>query len=111
MAKASEGALGDLHEKVATALVQRIEAPLRTDSGTPIPGTEGCWCSSSDLQAAITFLKNNNITADPETNVGLAALKDKLQQRRDRGKRNLSANPVPEADLEGLDNSLGGLMQ
>lgn len=72
---ASDDALQGLHAAVATALTGAI-AGATDEEGNSIPP------SAAHLAAAITFLKNNNITADANTNKGLTELKDALAARR-----------------------------
>lgn len=107
MSKASETLLGELHALVATALTARLEAPLRAgEDRAPVPGTEGMGCSSSDIQAAIAFLKNNNITADAESNSELAALQKALTDRR---KNKKSALIAQQEAAEEFEIRLGGM--
>ena len=100
MSKASEAALGELHAAVALTLANAIAAPRFTDDGNPIEGTEGMACSAATLSAAITFLKNNNITADADTNVGLADLKRALESKRKDQKARMAGNKSAATDLE-----------
>ncbi|QGH45077.1 terminase subunit [Bacteriophage Titan-X] len=80
---ASEGALGALHELVAQALMQRIQ--------------DGALCTAADINAAIKFLKDNNITATREANKALGELEDEL------GKHSLPV--VDDSELQAaLDN-------
>jgi hypothetical protein len=107
MTKATEGTLGALHALVATALTARLNEPLRKgDDLVPVPGTEGMGCSSSDIQAAIAFLKNNNITADPETNSELADLNKALAARRKDRKQAMLSQQAAADDFE---QRLGGM--
>lgn len=107
MSKASESALGDLHAAVALSLANAISAPMRDGEGNPIDGTEGVLCSAAVLSAAITFLKNNNITADADTNEGLKDLKDKLEARRKDRKAAMQGNKSAAADFEDRLKMLG----
>lgn len=59
---ATEGALGALHQLVAKVLAERI--------------ANGELCTAADLNAAIKFLKDNNITSTREANEHL----DELQK-------------------------------
>lgn len=103
MAKASEGVLGELHAAVAAALVNVIEA--EDANGIPI-------CTAAHLGAAITFLKNNNITADPDTNAGLAALRETLKNKRADSKARMAGNKAAADDLEKrLAGEIPGLAQ
>lgn len=82
MAKATETKLGELHEAVAVALTDVVQ------NGMTVVNKDGdevrVQAPPAYLTAAITFLKNNNITADPETNSKLATLREKLAERRTR---------------------------
>lgn len=59
--RADEDMLGDLHVAIAQELLNRI----RNGEAT-----------ASDIQAAIKFLQNNNITATPEQNPALDQIRD-----------------------------------
>lgn len=73
---ASEKVLGSLHEVVAESLLADFEAAEKIED----PALRTLARDKVRAQA-ITFLKNNNITADPETDKGLAALREKLRSR------------------------------
>lgn len=88
MSKASEEKLNTLHNAVADALATRLEAPI-IHEGQKIEGTEGLGCTAADITAAIAFLKNNNITADPAQDEGLKGLADALAKKREDAKRGL----------------------
>ena len=82
MARATEGALAELHSSVAKALTARI-------------GAEDT--SAADLNAAIKFLKDNNITATPEGSSALKELSDTVGAQ--------SIDPAGEEELQrALDN-------
>ena len=59
------------------------------------------------LSAAIAFLKNNNITADPATNAALAGLAETLQKRRTKA-GGLTRAAMEEASGH-FDAILGGM--
>lgn len=80
--KASEDKLGDLHGVLAEYLVLAIQ------TGNVSPALLG---------AAITFLKNNSITASPSQNAALAALSQSLQERKTR-KGGLTKAAAKEAE-------------
>ncbi|ASZ72043.1 terminase small subunit [Xanthomonas phage NED111] len=82
---ASEGALGALHELVATVLKERL--------------ANGELCTAADINAAIKFLKDNNITATREANKALGELEDEL------GKHSL-----PQADDTELQAALDNIV-
>ena len=79
MAKAASlSELQDLHRLVAQSLNERIkqdmEDKLPTDAAT--------------LGAAIKFLKDNNVSADPADADDLSALRDKLREQADNRRAN-----------------------
>ena len=90
--KATQNALADLHGNIAAFLNAVIL------SGKASPAFVG---------AAITFLKNNTITADPATNAALANLSQSLEARKTKG---LSRKQVNEA-IEGFTEIMGGFPQ
>lgn len=113
MAKASDADLGDLHALVALVLGSKLKAPLYDGEGNAIPGTEHCGATAAEISVAVAFLKNNNITADPETNKGLDDLRKKLQENRAAGKRTLTKKTIDEAAAQ-FERDLGdlsGMMQ
>lgn len=104
MSKASESALGELHAAVAGALTNVIQA---TDKETGVS-----LCTAAHLGAAIAFLKNNNITADPDTNKGLTALRDAIQRKRLDAKSSMAGKQRAAEDLErALAGEIPGLKQ
>ncbi len=84
MTTASDKELGALHATVAKVLTQAIS---------------GEECSAAVLSVAVTFLKNNNITASPTDNAELAELNKQLAQRRAQGKERLKADLGQVDDL------------
>jgi hypothetical protein len=92
MSKASADALAELHGAIAETLKKAINAPLFDKDGNKIENTEGLGASAAVLGAAITFLKNNDITADPAKNAALDELKADLEKRRRDSKASLLAN-------------------
>jgi hypothetical protein len=90
VAKATEEALGDLHGVIAEALTDLV----REGVNTVIKGAEGpevvkLPASAAYFAAAITLLKNNNISADPGTNEALAGLEKALAEKRQSAKQKL----------------------
>jgi len=81
-ARATEDALGTLHGVVAEYLTLK----LCTGKAT-----------AAEVGAAITFLKNNSITASPSTNAALSKLSQTLQERRTR-KGGLTKQAAAEAE-------------
>lgn len=69
MAKGTTEQLGDLHGVIARELIRRIEANE---------------ASAADIGAAIKFLKDNEITADVNTNNHLKGLQEQLVERAKR---------------------------
>ena len=75
MAKAASLAdLQDLHSLVARSLNQRIAQDMEDDLPT----------DAATLGAAIKFLKDNNVSADPADADDLSALRDKLKQQAEQ---------------------------
>lgn len=66
---ASKEKLSELHGVIAEQLTDRIKS--------------GLW-AASDVAAAIKFLKDNDITADPGENKALSDLKQQLQAQAKR---------------------------
>jgi hypothetical protein len=91
MSAASDKDLGTLHSVVARVLKDQLE-------GEP---------TAAVLGAAITFLKNNNITATSE-NEELSALKDELAKKRASGR---DALRDMRAAADDFADRLGGPMQ
>ena len=90
--RATEDKLGDLHGVVAQYLTIAIQ------SGNASPAVLG---------AAISFLKNNSITASPSTNEALNRLSQTLQERRTkRG----GLTPAAAKEAEGAFGALMGSM-
>lgn len=59
------------------------------------------------IAAAITLLKNNNITADPVTNTGLAKLREQMEKRRASRTQRPSATTIQDQRvLEVVDGLL-----
>ena len=90
--KAKEDALAVLHGVIAEYLTLKLMTGRAT---------------AAEVGAAITFLKNNSITADPATNAALADLRQKLKDRRDR-KGGLNNKAMEEAEGH-FSNLMGGL--
>lgn len=90
--RATEDKLGDLHGVVAEYLT------LAISTGAVSPAVLG---------AAISFLKNNSITASPSTNEALSRLSQTLQERRTkRG----GLTPAVAKEAEGAFGDLMGTM-
>lgn len=68
---ASKSALEELHAAVAQSLKSRIEQDMQDNLPT----------DAATLGAAIKFLKDNNISADPADSDDLSELRDKLAQQ------------------------------
>lgn len=78
MAKASTvGELNALHALVAKSLSQRIEQDI--DDNIPT--------DAATLGAAIKFLKDNNVTADPADADDLAELRNQLKEQAARRRK------------------------
>lgn len=101
---ASDKSLGKLHEALAKAFQEQVEGYVETDE----EGRERVIKPSPALLgAAVTFLKNNNITADVEGNQALRDLSEKLKARRNK--------TIPQAALDSAADAyaerFGGTLQ
>lgn len=72
---ATDKALGELHAAVARALVRAIDGYTDADGNRINP-------TAAELGAAITFLKNNNITCVATDDNALGELQRKLEERQ-----------------------------
>ena len=110
MGKATESELGELHGAVARALTEVIENGIVVgttgEDNTPIKAP----APAAYLVAALAMLKQNNITADPSTNKGLADLSARLAAKRKEGKAGLST-AVLDAAIQQLETDMGGVLQ
>jgi hypothetical protein len=102
VAKATTSRLVDLHNKLAEVMLDGLEKEEIKDEEGNVVGVQKP--SAAIMAVAVTFLKNNNITADPETNAGLSALQQRLQEKRAAGKTKLR-------DMEDAANWAGGALQ
>lgn len=100
MSKATEEDLASLHGEVARALTDAVQGTVIEDVKVP--------ASAAHIMAAITFLKNNNITADAGANADLAALNKALADKRK--KKKLSLTDIQGA-AELFERELGDHMQ
>lgn len=100
MSKATADDLGALHRAVSQVLTKKIAAPLMDAEGEPIPGSEGLAATAAELSAAITFLKNNGVTADPSEDKGLQDLARQLEEQRKRAKGRLNREDLERAAQE-----------
>lgn len=91
MSKATESDLSELHATVARGLTTQLaaEAP-----------------SAAIFGAAIAFLKNNNITADPTRNEDLLNLQEQLIQRRKDKKLSLTQLREAQGEFEKMVGTL-----
>ena len=92
MAKASSVQdLSDLHKLITKSLTQRIEQDIEDNIPT----------DAATLGAAIKFLKDNSVTADPADQDDLSDLRDKLrEQSAMRRKKVGNVVSLCEQDLE-----------
>lgn len=95
MAKATPLAeLQELHRLVAKSLNHRIQADMEDDIPT----------DAATLGAAIKFLKDNAVTADPADSDDLAKLRDKLsKQAAERKARGSNVVALATADLRAME--------
>ena len=96
MAKKSAtlGELQELHRLIAKSLNQRIEQDIEDNIPT----------DAATLGAAIKFLKDNSVTADPADADDLGALRDKLaKQAKERRERGSNVVALASADLQQME--------
>ena len=109
---ANEKVLGTLHEAVAGALQEQVEG--FTEVEVLPDGTERekkVRPSPALLGAAIAFLKNNNITADPTGNAEMANLKEALAKRRSKRSTAAELDAAAELFAQSVDGPLRGMVQ
>lgn len=89
----SVGELNTLHTLIAKSLTQRIEQDIEDNIPT----------DAATLGAAIKFLKDNNVTADPADADDLSQLRDKLKEQSAQRRRKVgNVVALATADLEQL---------
>lgn len=105
--KATVARLADLHNLVTEALIDGVTTQeIEVEGPDGKPRKEKVRPSAAVIAVALTHLKNNSITADPETNERLHSLRDRLQKRRDAGKAGLS-----QVEMDEASTSYQGTMQ
>lgn len=91
---ATLGELQELHRLIARSLNQRIEQDIEDNIPT----------DAATLGAAIKFLKDNSVTADPADADDLGALRDKLaKQAKERRERGSNVVALASADLQQME--------
>lgn len=90
---ATDRALGDLHKLVAESLANDLAAAAEIED----PAIRVACIEKARAQA-ITFLKNNSITADIESNDDLRKLKDQLNERRATSRRSELTDAMRQFD-------------
>ena len=91
MTKASVDQLGELHSVLATVIKDKLQGEE----------SSAAWAA-----AAITFLKNNKIEADPSANEGLLSLEKTLAARRQRKAVGVDAASL-SATMDDMARSMG----
>lgn len=87
---ATTEALQELHSVVAKSLRTRIEQDMEDDLPT----------DAATLGAAIKFLKDNNISADPAEASDLTELRNKLKEQAERRKAVGNVIEFAQGDLK-----------
>ncbi len=108
MSKASEDELAEMHGVIARGLTTVLREGVTVGvgpEGEPLKAT----ASAAYFAAAITFAKNNNITADAGSNKDLQDFTRALAEKRKNAKGRLSPTEIEQA-AETLDRDLGGLL-
>ena len=91
---ATLGELQELHSLIAKSLNRRIEQDIEDNIPT----------DAATLGAAIKFLKDNSVTADPADADDLGALRDKLaKQAKERRERGSNVVALATADLQQME--------
>lgn len=109
MSKATDAELSALHGAIARGLTEVVTAGVV--AAVKEDGEEVRTAApAAYFMAAITLLKNNNITADAEQNSDLAELNRALAERRANAKRKFTARDIEEA-ASALERDLGGMPQ
>lgn len=93
MSKATESALGDLHQSVARVLndvVTNESEIIEYDAeGNEIQtGKMEYTCTPAMMAAAIKFLKDNSITCDIEQSDNMGSLRESLAKRQKHSRLN-----------------------
>lgn len=98
MAPASEGTLGQLHDKVARTLSDMLdgqELPAVTDDdGNVVQEATVIPPSAAVITASIQFLKNNNITCAPSQDNALGELEQKMKARQEKRANKAQPNVI-----------------
>lgn len=89
---ATLGELQELHRLIAQSLNQRISQDI--DDKIPT--------DAATLGAAIKFLKDNAVTADPADSDDLSKLRDKLADQAKRRRTGSNVVALATADLEAM---------
>ncbi len=106
MSRATEQQLAVLHSRVASSMIAALEQADRAtallvkysiDEKTRLPRDverfleEAREVNPSLLTSATKFLKDNNISCDPEEDAGLSELAQQLANKRQEGKGNVTS--------------------
>lgn len=101
---AKESELGTLHKIVAAAFIEQVAGYDEEQEDGRVRRVRP---SPALLGAAVTYLKNNSITADVEGNAALRTLNDNLAARRNKR--------IPQAALDAAADAyserFGGTLQ
>lgn len=85
--------LEELHRSVANSLKGRIDADIADNIPT----------DAATLSAAIKFLKDNNVTADPAGSDDLSDLRDKLIKQAEQRKKAGAVLALCKADQQAME--------
>jgi hypothetical protein len=110
MSKATEDELATMHGAIArgltTIITEGVNTVLKAAEPDADPEVVNSPASAAYYMAAITFAKNNNITADPTTNAELSALANALKERRAVAKTRMTTRTI-ENVAEQFERDLG----
>lgn len=84
---ADAGVLGGLHELVTRAFIKKVQERIVVKTGREGETFEEVVePSAAELAAAVTFLKNNNITCAPSEDNAVGELRKLMDARRARAR-------------------------
>jgi hypothetical protein len=102
---ASDKTLGALHEKLAIVLSSVLDGRPVADAAGNVTTAPP---SAAEMAVIVGFLKNNNITASAADNAGLAALREKLAEKRKERKASMATLSDAADSFKGV---VGDMMQ
>lgn len=113
---ASEGKLGELHNKVAEVLTKALDGQVleavADEDGAIVQEETVIPPSAAVIVAAIQFLKSNNITCAPAEDNAIGALEAKMRARQEKRAARAQPNVIDfeqaREDASFIGNKLTG---